>query len=325
MVAASNVILFESTLMQKMYKENEEMEIKEIKKYNNKFKVVSIKFVENYLQEGNSLLEAINTNTIYFFDVEGQTLLLFNEWMKTLHAVKSLYMGLDINESQMCIRKMLEIYYQIKYLLLDKEEAKLKCGFIIMSMNRKKREIIERQIKYSKDSDENDLKCGLELLDTKLANLKNIYSIENYKISRRDWYEEYYKYKNNTKKMPNISQLISFNQSFDRIKFQQLTPRSLRELFYTSFSMNIHGLLSYEGVWSIEEKIQLVPHDIICNGSLWLTLVYMMYEDMYFTFCDFFEKFKETFPRDSKMAREQEKLLYDMKIMDEKFTNLMGY
>lgn len=48
MVAASNVILFESTLMQKMYKENEEMEIKEIKKYNNKFKVVSIKFVENY-------------------------------------------------------------------------------------------------------------------------------------------------------------------------------------------------------------------------------------------------------------------------------------
>lgn len=69
MVAASNVILFESTLMQKMYKENEEMEIKEIKKYNNKFKVVSIKFVENYLQEGNSLLEAINTNTIYFFDV----------------------------------------------------------------------------------------------------------------------------------------------------------------------------------------------------------------------------------------------------------------
>lgn len=35
MVAASNVILFESTLMQKMYKENEEMEIKEIKKYNN--------------------------------------------------------------------------------------------------------------------------------------------------------------------------------------------------------------------------------------------------------------------------------------------------
>lgn len=300
------------------------MKLEEIKKYNNKFKVISIKFIENYLQEGNSLVDAIDTKTIDFFEVEGQTLLLFNEWMKTLHAVKSLYMGLDINESQMCIRKMLEIYYQIKYLLLDKEEAKLKCGFIIMSMNRKKRGIIERQIKYSKDSNEHDLKCGLELLDTKLIKLKEIYSVENYQISRCDWYEEYYKYKNNTKKMPNISQLISFNQSIDRMNFQQLTPKSLRELFYTSFSMNIHGLLGYEGIWCIEENIQLVPHDIICNGSLWLTLVYMMYEDMYLTYCDFFEKFKEDFPRDSQIVCEQRKLIYDMKIMDKKVIGLIG-
>lgn len=36
-----------------MCKENEAMEIEKIKKYNNKFKVVSIKFIENYIQEGN--------------------------------------------------------------------------------------------------------------------------------------------------------------------------------------------------------------------------------------------------------------------------------
>ena len=124
--------------------------------------------------------------------------------------------------------------------------------------------------------------------------------------------------------MPNISQLISFNQSIDRMNFQQLTPKSLRELFYTSFSMNIHGLLGYEGIWCIEENIQLVPHDIICNGSLWLTLVYMMYEDMYLTYCDFFEKFKEDFPRDSQIVCEQRKLIYDMKIMDKKVIGLMG-
>ena len=36
-----------------MCKDNEAMEIEEIKEYNNKFKVVSIKFIENYIQEGN--------------------------------------------------------------------------------------------------------------------------------------------------------------------------------------------------------------------------------------------------------------------------------
>lgn len=286
-----------------------------LKQYQQKFIFVSKEFFEYYLNEGNELLQRLELTDKFLESVDGQTALLFSNWMQMLHAMNVLFLTRGIYASQVYICIMWEIYLQIKFLLLVKEDADKKCQYIIISSKLKKKEVLEKYIECIKGDNKQRLKLKsyLEQINAQVEDIKRQLGLRDINIKANDWYNDF----NNTKRC-NLHKLVKF-----KFNYGKLRPSDIEDLLYKNLSFFAHGLCGNDRIYKANGGYKLIPDYWICNGALWVRIILIMYEDMYTTFKDFFPDFEHNFPRDVKKVAEQFSRLKEAERIEESVMDIV--